>query len=232
MYKKSYELLIFDWDGTLMDSVAHIVASMRAATAELGLAPRDDKQFSDIIGLGMREAINSLFPEQYDDAFAQTFTEAYRKYYFAEDAPQALFPNAENVLRDLHAQEYLLAVATGKSRRGLDKVLHETGLQDVFHASRCADETHSKPHPRMLLEILETTGVEPGNALMIGDTEYDLDMARQAGMHAVGVSYGVHDRERLQTLGPRHILDSIEELPDWLSQMNLPEREKYRTIKS
>lgn len=229
---KSYELLIFDWDGTLMDSVAHIVASMRSATADLGLAPRDDRQFSDIIGLGMREAINSLFPEQYDHEFAQTFTEAYRKYFFADNAPQALFPNVLNVLQKLHAEDYLLAVATGKSRKGLDKVLQETGLRDVFHATRCADETRSKPHPQMLLEILETTGVKPGNAVMIGDSEYDLDMARQAGMHAVGVSYGVHDRDRLRQHGPAHILDTIEELPDWLNQLSLPENEKYRTIKS
>lgn len=199
-----------------MDSAAHIVASMQAAMGDLGLQVLDRYVISDIIGLGMREALQRLFPGRIDDAFFERFVAAYRTYYFAENAPQALFAGAHDTLRALRMQGYLLAVATGKGRHGLDKVLAETGLMDVFHAHRCAEETASKPDPRMVHELLAQLQVRPEYALMIGDSEYDLQMAVNAGIDAVGVSYGVHEPARLLRYDPLICLDRITDLPDFL----------------
>lgn len=212
-----YQLLIFDWDGTLMDSQAHIVASMQASMSELGLEVLDHGTISNIIGLGMREALQRLFPALADDAFHAAFTACYRRHYFADDAPQALFAHAERTLRQLHADGFLLAVATGKGRHGLDKSLLDTGLQTVFHAHRCAEETASKPDPRMVYELLDELQVAPAQAVMIGDSEYDLQMAQNAGIDAIAVSYGVHDSERLLRYEPRACLDCISDLPQVLS---------------
>lgn len=210
------QLLIFDWDGTLMDSVNHIVASMRHAIETLALESRSTDQLRDIIGLGMKEAIYRLYPDQQSTDFANRFSTAYREKFFADQAPQALFDGVEKTLQSLLDEGYLLAVATSKSRHGLDKVLAETGLVDYFVTSRCADETRSKPHPQMLLEILESQQVAAADAIMIGDTVYDLEMAVHANVVPVGVSYGVHKIERLNKFNPAHILDKITDLPNWL----------------
>jgi len=215
------KLLIFDWDGTLMDSVQHIVDSLNAAIQQLDLAPRHHDDLKNVIGLGMREAIAAIYPDQVDDAFAAQFVEAYREYFFAEDARQSMFAGARETLQQLQSQNYVLAVATGKSRHGLNHALSDTGLHGMFVESRCADETRSKPDPLMLEEILESLNMKAQHAIMIGDTEYDLAMARAAGVHPLGVSYGVHDRERLQKHKPVHILDAIQELPGWLSSQRL-----------
>lgn len=220
--KRKYQLLVFDWDGTLMDSEAHIVASMQAVMRELSLEVLDRRTVGNIIGLGLHEAISTLFPYHANDDFVAAFTQSYRRYYFAPDAPQALFEGAEPIVRELHGQGYLLAVATGKSRRGLDRSLIETGLADVFHASRCADETASKPHPRMLEELLHELNVDPSDAVMIGDTEFDLEMARNAGMDAIGVSYGVHGPERLRRHAPVSLVDRITDLAQILSRQQRP----------
>jgi len=211
-----YPLLVFDWDGTLMDSEARIVTSLRHAIAELKLEPRSDKALSNIIGLGLKEAMLSLYPEA-DDKLLEAFVEHYRKHFLSDkQLPSRLFTGAMDILQQCHQQGYLLAVATGKSRRGLDRSLDETGCRDLFHITRCADETFSKPHPQMLLEIMTVLDVKAEETLMIGDTEYDMLMASQAGTAALAVDYGVHDRQRLLELQPLSCLSDIRELSAWL----------------
>ncbi len=214
---RSFDLLIFDWDGTLMDSEARIVACMRAAAADLGLPIPEREQARNIIGLGLKEAILGLFPRIEPD-IAEEMVQRYRHHYLVEnDTPTPLFDGAAQVIRELADTGYLLAVATGKGRRGLDQSLQQTGLAPLFHATRCADETRSKPHPEMLLELLDELGTTPERALMIGDTEYDLQMANNAGAAGLAVGYGVHSPERLLAHAPLGCLDDIRELPGWLA---------------
>lgn len=213
---KPYELLVFDWDGTLMDSHARIVACMLGAVDDVAAAPITPEAVRNIIGLGMGEAIRALYAEA-DEAFVARFADAYRdRFLSADTTPQTLFDGVAEMLDTLERAGYLLAVATGKGRAGLDRVLAQSGLDGRFHVTRCADETFSKPHPAMLEEILDHTGVVPAQALMIGDTTYDLEMAHNAGVEAVGVSYGAHTPEALTQWRPLAILDRIEELPVWL----------------
>jgi len=213
-----YSLLVFDWDGTLMDSEARIVACLTRAIDELGLEPRSPRALSNIIGLGLKEAMLSLYPEA-DEILLEAFVRHYRQHFLSDrQLPSELFSGALDALQQLHGQGYLLAVATGKSRRGLDLSLDETGCRDLFHATRCADETFSKPHPQMLLEIMAVLDVKPEETLMIGDTEYDMLMASQAGTAALAVDYGVHDRQRLLEQQPLSCLSDIRELLDWLKQ--------------
>jgi phosphoglycolate phosphatase len=214
--EKAFQLLVFDWDGTLMDSEARIVSCVRRAAKDLGLNMPADESIRDIIGLGLTEAVLSLFPDS-DEAQVERVIDRYRYYFLhADETPSELFPGAAEVLQGLAREGYLLAVATGKGRQGLDKVLLKTGLGPLFHATRCADETFSKPHPEMLLQILDELGVNAADSLMIGDTEYDLQMARNAGAHRLAVSYGVHSVERLMKHAPLGCLDAISELPEWL----------------
>jgi phosphoglycolate phosphatase len=213
----STQLIVFDWDGTLMDSEARIVACLRAAIEETGLPHRPDEALRNIIGLGLREALVSLYPEGNDpqhDALVKHY-----RYHFLEtnETPSPLFEGAEKLIRELHAQGHFLAVATGKGRQGLDKVLEETALGEFFHYTRCADETRSKPHPQMLLEIMDWLGMESTDTLMIGDTEFDLQMAHNAGAKALGVSYGVHEKARLLACEPLACLDSLTEVAEWLN---------------
>ena len=217
---KELELIIFDWDGTLMDSEKHIVNCLQGAIDILDLESRHESELKNIIGLGMHEAIFALYPDQQQSVeFANQFTAAYRESFFAHDAPQGLFPGTLKTLETLRPH-YRLAVATGKSRHGLDLVLAETGLQAFFDESRCADETQSKPHPQMLTEILASLNIDADKAIMVGDTEYDLEMANLAGVHPVGVTYGVHETSRLHKHQPVHMLDKIEDLSDWLTSDN------------
>lgn len=209
-------LLIFDWDGTLMDSEARIVACIRAATEDLGLTVRSHDQMKNVIGLGLRESLQQLFPGS-DDDFGREFVNCYRQHFFnTEHAPSELFDGAYETLKSLAERGYGLAVATGKGRRGLDEALEKTGCGEFFLTTRCADEAPSKPHPEMLLAIYDELGMDPSESLMIGDTEYDMQMARNAATHSLAVSYGVHDIERLLSHGPLGHLDDIRELPDWL----------------
>lgn len=216
--RRDYRLLIFDWDGTLMDSERHIVACMQATMGDLGLEVLERREVANIIGLGMREALQRLFPQQSDPAFFDRFVSCYREYYFADNAPQALFDDAHATLQTLRREGYLLAVATGKGRHGLDKALSDTGLADLFHGHRCAEETASKPDPRMVHELLRELSVAPQQAVMIGDSEYDLQMAANAGIDAIAVSYGVHESERLLRYDPVACLDRIGELPGLLDR--------------
>jgi phosphoglycolate phosphatase len=214
----SFDLLVFDWDGTLMDSEARIVGSLRAAIGDLGWESRETTALRNIIGLGLREAALQLYPDLSDTAFNR-FVDRYRHHFlFAHPAPSELFPGAADTVRELHRRGYRLAVATGKGRQGLNRVLADTGLRQFFHATRCADETASKPHPQMLLELMEELDVEPARTLMIGDTEYDMEMARNARTPALAVSYGVHERERLLQHAPRDCIDAIDRLISWLDR--------------
>ncbi len=211
-----YRLVVFDWDGTLIDSEARIVSCFQAAAADLGLPLVPDSAVRNIIGLGLSQACGVLLPHL-SVAGQLDVAERYRHHFLSAHAsPSKPFPGVPETLRWLHDRGYLLAVATGKSRRGLNRELEETGFGSWFVATRCADESHSKPHPAMLLEILEELAVAPGEALMIGDTEYDMEMAHRAGVDRVAVSYGVHDMDRLQRWSPQLCLDHLPGLMDWL----------------
>lgn len=215
-----FNLLVFDWDGTLMDSEARIVACLRAAIDDLELESRDDASLKNIIGLGLAEAINTLYPGS-DGKLHKEMVDRYRYHFLtANPTSSELFEGAEQTLKNLAEAGYLLAVATGKGRVGLDKVLDETGLGDYFHATRCSDETFSKPHPLMLEQLMDELGAEPSETLMIGDTEYDMQMASNACTAALAVSYGVHDRERLMKHNPLHCIDAIHELEQWLDEIH------------
>lgn len=214
---KTFRLLVFDWDGTLADSLNHIVSSMQQASRTLRLEARSAGEIRNIIGLGLNEAMARLYPEL-SEGVVMEMVERYREFYLgAPVQPALLYPDAEQTLGRLQAQGYLLAVATGKSRRGLQRALRETGLAHLFHASCCADEAFSKPHPQMLERIMERLGVMPPETLMVGDTEYDLQMARSAGACAAAVAYGAHEPQRLLAHEPLCCLDSLKELPEWLA---------------
>lgn len=212
---KQFDLIVFDWDGTLMDSEAKIVRCLQAAAADIGIPDVGAAAIRNIIGLGLSEAMQALYPDQTPARRAQ-LVERYRTHFLELDATaMPLFPGVAAGLEGLRAQGYLLAIATGKARRGLNRVLDETGMRHLFTSSRCADETLSKPHPKMLQEILVETGIEPARALMVGDTVYDMEMARQAQVTGLAVSYGVHARERLIEYGARACVDSFPEVCAW-----------------
>ncbi len=208
-----YQLLVFDWDGTLIDSEQQIVACMIRAMQDLDIVPPANAAISNIIGLGLDEAMAVLLPEQ-AVSVRQEVVERYRYHFLHPDTLDSLpFPGTLETLQQLHDAGFLLAVATGKSRRGLDRAMQSSGLGEFFVTSRCADETFSKPHPLMLEEILDQTGCYATEAVMIGDTVYDLEMAANVNMAAVAVSYGVHERERLMALQPLACIDHINQLP-------------------
>ena len=211
-----FKLIVFDWDGTLMDSEARIVDSIRSAFADVGEPPPSRQVARNVIGLGLDEAMSVLWPEGGERQRSRV-VERYRHHFFrANDQPSDLFPGALEVLDWLQARGYLLGVATGKSRRGLEAVLEDTGLKHRFHATRCADEAGSKPHPEMLRQLMAELGVRPGDTLMVGDTEYDMELAHNAGASALAVCYGVHEPERLLRHRPLDCLASLTEIPRWL----------------
>lgn len=212
-----YEILIFDWDGTLMDSTAWIVDCMRRAIQDNSMPTRSDEAIRGIIGLGLHEAVAELYPEA-EASTVNTICDAYRDHYFGADEQCSLFDGVEDVLNQLRDLGYWLAVATGKSRRGLDKVLSETGLEPMFPITRTADETRSKPHPLMLEEIVTDFNSEMSRCLMIGDSLFDLQMATNAGMDGLGVSWGVQQSHALQALDPVGLIHDILELPTWLDK--------------
>ena len=212
-----YKLLVFDWDGTLMDSEAGIVSSMQTAFRNLALDVPSDEAVRNIIGLGLKEAIEAILPDPDNQELVDKLVLSYRHHYLEADGGKSeLFPAVEKTLEQLEQSGYLLAVATGKGRGGLDRVLDETGLRHYFVATRCAGETFSKPHPQMLNELVDFTGVDAAQVLMIGDTEYDLQMANNAGTDSIAVSYGAHEVERLLRHEPIACLDAITELPGCL----------------
>lgn len=210
------KLIVFDWDGTLMDSVDHIVSSLQTAITELNLEPKSDNEIKNIIGLGLKEAFKALYP-QADTSELIELTASYRKRFFQQQkSPSELFPGVCELIERLLQQNYLLAIATGKGRHGLDKVLKETGFEQYFPITRCADESHSKPHPQMMFDIIRYYDVDPAETIMVGDTEYDLQMANNASANSVGVTYGVHEKQRLLDCKPLALVNNVNELQQWL----------------
>ena len=212
-----YELLIFDWDGTLCDSTGRIVDSMQQAARESGLRAVPDSAVQNIIGLGLPEAIRTVWPEINEEQMSP-MKEAYARYFLKDSlVGMGLFPGAQELLRQ--QQDFRrLAVATGKSRKGLDRVLSDLGVGRFFAVTRCADETLSKPDPLMLKQILAEIGVPVERALMVGDTSFDLDMANAIGMDSVAMSHGAHDEAVLLACRPKAICHSINELSEWIKQ--------------
>lgn len=211
-----FDLLIFDWDGTLSDSAGLIVSTTQAAIRDLGLPPRENHQIAELIGLGLQDGMRRLYPE-FDPAWVMAQLFAHRRERGLTIGTTPLFDGAAEALLSLRGQGFRLAVATGKPRAGLDGALAEHDqLRPLFEITRCADETHDKPHPLMLEEILRITGVPAGRALMIGDTEYDVAMAASIGMPALGVACGVHTPVRLLAAGAAAVIDDVRALPRWL----------------
>lgn len=210
----NYPLLIFDWDGTLADSTAHIVANVQAAFVAYGQTPPSDNAVRSIIGLGLNEAIHALLP-QLSVAEQAQIADAYRQRHFTHTAPTQLFADARAVLTHLHTH-YTLAIATGKSRRGLNDALADTDSRYFFAATRTVDECASKPQPEMVLSLCDELGFSPAQALIIGDTTHDLFMAANAGSKAVALTTGAHSLQQLQNAPYETVLSSLSQLPDWL----------------
>jgi len=214
---RQFDLIAFDWDGTLFDSTTLIARCIQAACADVGTMVPSDEAASYVIGLGLAEALQHAAPgltrEQYP-----ALADRYRHHYFARQHEIVLFPGTLEMLAALKARNHWLSVATGKSRRGLDEALRSADLLRHFDATRTADETASKPHPQMLHELMAEFGVEPERTLMIGDTTHDLQMAMNAGVASVGVSYGAHAPEAFGSFAPRFVAHSVPELGEWLRQ--------------
>ncbi|MCW8092007.1 HAD-IA family hydrolase [Alteromonas sp. ASW11-130] len=209
---KQYELIIFDWDGTLMDSAAKIVSCMQIAAKQCDMPVPSFEQVSHIIGISLKPAIKQLFQIN-DDGLVESLKQAYKVAYLQQDTtPCPLFNGTEAMLTQLKASDIMLGVATGKARRGLERAWKNTGTGHFFTVSRCADEADSKPSPDMLMQILEETAIGADRALMVGDTTYDMAMAQAIGMDRVGVSYGVHAPVNLQAHNPLKIVHNIAEL--------------------
>jgi phosphoglycolate phosphatase len=213
---KRYDLIVFDWDGTVMDSTAVIAGSIQAACRDLGLPVPSDQAANHVIGMGLGQALRHAVPAASEDMY-EPLAERYRYHFLSQDERIPLFAGARETIAELHGAGYSLAVATGKSRQGLERALKSSGMGRYFHAMRTADQTHSKPHPAMLLEIMGELGVEPARALMIGDTTHDLQMALNAGVDAIGMTHGAHPEDQLRELQPLALLDDFPRLRSWLA---------------
>jgi phosphoglycolate phosphatase len=212
---KQFDLIAFDWDGTLFDSTAIIVTSIQNAVKDLGYKVPSDEAAAYVIGLGLTQALAHAAPDVPQEKWPE-LGQRYRHHYALHVDDIVLFKGAEDLVRELRARGHQLAVATGKSRSGLDEAFVATGLGEVFHSSRTADETRGKPHPQMLLELMDELGVEPQRTLMIGDTTHDLQLAANAGCASVAVSFGAHESVALQALSPKFIAHNVAELRNWL----------------
>tara|TARA_R110000868_G_scaffold8205_3_gene42494 strand:+ start:89927 stop:90583 length:657 start_codon:yes stop_codon:yes gene_type:complete len=215
---KRYNLLVFDWDGTIMDSLGHIVACVQHAAEQLELPKPNDKAIHQLIGLNLMEMFKRLYPDA-EMSVLEYFHDHYMAHFLSlKMTDEHLYADVKATLANLHKQGYVLAVATGKGRRGLDAVLAETGLEQFFTMTRTADETASKPSPNMLLEIMTETGMEKSQTLMIGDSTYDLEMANNAEVDAVAVTCGTQCEETLTEYNPVVCLADISKLPQWLEE--------------
>jgi phosphoglycolate phosphatase len=214
---RRFDLIVFDWDGTLFDSTALIATCIQQACQDLGVAVPSRAEAAYVIGLGLNDALAhaapGLAPERYPE-----LARRYRHHYFADEHGVTLFDGVAELLVELKARQHWLAVATGKSRLGLNSALQSSELGHLFDATRTADETAGKPHPRMLLELISEFGVDAERTLMIGDTTHDLQLAANAGTAAIGVAYGAHAAEALQALAPLAVVRSVAELRDFLLQ--------------
>lgn len=214
---RPFELLVFDWDGTLMDSAAAIAGALQAACAELSLPVPDDTQARYVIGLGLDDAMKYILPDLPPADYPKV-VDRYRLHFLRRDGGTTLFRGAAEMIRELRDTGFMLAVATGKSRRGLDRALAATGIGDCFDVTRCADEGFSKPHPGMLNAVMDALAVQPQSTVMIGDTTHDLEMANAAGVDSVAVTYGAHEREALHGCNPLAMIDDVSGLREWLLQ--------------
>lgn len=214
---KRFDLLVFDWDGTLMDSAACIAESLQAACRDLGLRVPSDRDARYIIGLGLNDALAYILPDIAPTEYPRV-VERYRIHFLQRDGDTTLFGHVVEMLQDLRRTGHLLAVATGKSRRGLDRALAATRIAACFDATRCADESHSKPHPEMLHSLLGELEVAPERALMIGDTTHDMQMALAAGVERVAIGHGAHDASDLLQYGPLACVGDCDELWRWLAE--------------
>ncbi|MBY0579371.1 MAG: HAD-IA family hydrolase [Burkholderiales bacterium] len=213
--KKCFDLIVFDWDGTLMDSAEIIVRSIRKASLDADFPVPEPEAARHVIGLGLMEAMAHLFPDAGMPDYGK-LSEHYRRHYLkAWDEGVYLFEGAREMIEQLRNSGHLLAVATGKGRSGLDSAFEISGIGRYFHASRCADETFSKPHPAMLLELMEELGASAERTLMIGDTTHDLQMAVNAGVASLAMCHGAHPRENLEALNPLACLGDFDELRAW-----------------
>lgn len=215
--KSRYDLIVFDWDGTLMDSAAAIVAAMCAACRDLALPPPTDARARHVIGLGLQEALTYAVPELLAHDYPK-MVDRYRFHYLSGDSELALFPGVYEMVESLAGSGRMLGVATGKSRKGLDRALQHTRLEAFFGATRCADECFSKPHPEMLEQLMDELGVSPARTLMVGDTTHDLDMARNAGVDALAVAFGAHPRGALVHAEPLAIIEAPAAFAQWFRE--------------
>lgn len=213
------KLLVFDWDGTLCDSLSRIALCIRCAAEEVGLPAPAEEDAREIVGLGLIDALERLFPGIHKDQIL-AMRDSYSRHFVQHDSdPSPFFEGVEETLEELKGLGYLLTVATGKSRRGLDRVLKARQLSEFFHGSRCADETAGKPDPLMLNELITEFGVEPQETLMIGDTEFDMEMAVNAGALRIAVSYGAHTADRLEQYQPLACLDQFWDIKEVLQTL-------------
>ena len=217
MHRQNYDLIVFDWDGTLMDSTAAITGAIQQACGDMGLAVPSREAASYVIGLGLEDALRHAAPDL-PHADYPRLAAAYRKHYFALDGQLVLFDGALALLHELKSAGYSLAVATGKSRVGLSRAMDRPELRGLFDTTRTADETFSKPHPAMLHEIMAELASPPRRTVMVGDTTHDLQMARNAECDAIGVSYGAHDIAQLESLTPAGLVHSVAELRGYLAE--------------
>ena len=217
MARRQFDLIVFDWDGTLMDSTSTIVRSIQAAARDLGLPIPRDEQASHVIGLGLQEALTAVMPDM-QHAMYPKMVERYRYHYLTKDPELVLFDGVRDMLNELSQAGYFLAVATGKSRVGLNRAMNAAGLLSLFDATRCADETFSKPHPAMLQELTRELGQDIKRTVMIGDTTHDLLMASNAGASAIAVEYGAHPVAHLRTCASLFSATSVPQLHQWLSE--------------
>lgn len=213
---KSYKLVVFDWDGTVMNSIGRIVSSMQNAAQEINLGVPEQRQVENIIGLSLPKAARQLFPEASDEQISQLLASYKTEYLFDNKVSTPLFDGVIELLEGLTGQGTLIAVATGKGRKGLDRVMAETNTTHYFHATRGGDEAESKPHPEMLESLLSALNVDACDALMIGDTSFDLEMAQSANVDSIGVTFGVHPEDVLLKYNPVKIAHDVTELHRYL----------------
>lgn len=214
---KRYKAVIFDWDGTVMDSTACIVGAIQSACVDLEIPVPTVEQASWVIGLSLDSALQRCAPQLPAERIPQ-FIERYRHHFFLYDRQLALFDGILPLLDDLKSREIRLGVATGKTRVGLDRVLQANQLADRFDCTRCADESRGKPHPAMLFDIMKRLDLAPEHVLMVGDTTHDVQMASSAGVDSMAVTYGAHSKRTLLLSEPTVMVSSVREMRDWLTQ--------------
>ena len=211
---RRYDLIVFDWDGTVMDSTAVIAGSIQAACRDLGLAGPDDEAARHVIGLGLIQALRHAVPDAPEEMY-EPLVARYRHHFLSQDQAIPLFSGARETIAELHDAGYALGVATGKSSAGLSRALEATGMGRYFHATRTADQTFSKPNPAMLFELMDELSVSAERTLMVGDTTHDVQLAQNAGVDVVAVTYGAHPAEQLLALQPLALVQDFGQLRSW-----------------